>query len=234
MNLIENVMTKILCLIPARKGSKGIKDKNIKKIKGRSLLEITCKTALKSKLFEDIVLSTDSRKYLNSVKEYLSEQKSLRPKYLSGSNITDFQLIKYSWETYSKILGKQYDYICLLQPTCPLRKVSHLKKAVSKIKRYKFDALWTINSIDKKFNPIKQLLVTGNYLSYYDIKGKDFVNRQSLEQTFIRNGCAYLFSRDTIFKNKTILPKNSGYLEIRDKLINIDNLEDLRSARKYF
>lgn len=227
-------MVKILCLIPARKGSKGIKDKNIKKIKGQSLLEITCKTALRSNLFEDIVLSTDSRKYLNSVKEFLSEKEFLRPKYLSGANITDFQLIEYSWKKYSKILGKDYDYICLLQPTCPLRKISHLRAAVSKIKRYKFDSLWTINSIDKKFNPIKQLLKKGNNLTYYDIKGKSFVNRQSLKQTFIRNGCAYIFSKNAILFQKTILPKNSGYLEIKDKLINIDNFNDLRVAREYF
>lgn len=227
-------MVKILCLIPARKGSKGIKDKNIKKIKGQSLLEIACKTALRSNLFEDIVLSTDSRKYLNSVKKYLSEKKFLRPKYLSGSNITDFQLIEYSWKKYSKILNKEYDYICLLQPTCPLRKISHLKAAISKIKRYKFDSLWTINSIDKKFNPIKQLLIKGDKLLYYDIKGKNFINRQSLKQTFIRNGCAYVFSKDTILRQKTILPKNCGYLEIKDKLINIDNIKDLRAAREHF
>tara|TARA_Y200000002_G_scaffold383284_1_gene404833 strand:+ start:6760 stop:7443 length:684 start_codon:yes stop_codon:yes gene_type:complete len=227
-------MVKILCLIPARKGSKGIKDKNIKKIKGHSLLEIACKTALRSNLFEDIVLSTDSRKYLNSVKKYLSEKEFLRPKYLSGSNITDFQLIEYSWKKYSKILNKEYDYICLLQPTCPLRKISHLKAAISKIKRYKFDSLWTINSIDKKFNPIKQLLIKGDNLLYYDIKGKSFINRQSLKQTFIRNGCAYVFSKDAILRQKTILPKNCGYIEIKDKLINIDSIKDLRAAREHF
>ncbi len=227
-------MSKILCLIPARKGSKGIKDKNIKKINGQSLIEITCKVAKKSNLFEDIVLSTDSKNYLNSVKEFLSEKKLLRPRHLSGSRVTDFQLIEYSWPIYAKALGKEYEYICLLQPTCPLRKISHLKAAVNKIKKNKLDALWTINKIDKKYNPIKQLKINGSNLQYYDNKGKNFINRQSLEETFIRNGCAYIFSKKAIFKYRTVLPRNSGFLKINDQLVNIDNNDELNIARKYF
>ena len=62
---------KILCLIPARSGSKGLKNKNIKKIKGKSLLEITYNFALKLKLFTNIVISTDSKNYLKKIKIHI-------------------------------------------------------------------------------------------------------------------------------------------------------------------
>ena len=227
-------MTKILCLIPARSGSEGIKNKNIKKIKGMSLIEIACRLARKSEIFEDIIVSTDSKKYLNSVKKYVSNSNHLRPKKLSGINITDLQVITHEWKRYSKILNKDFDFICVLQPTCPLRKISHLKSAIKKIKRHNYDVLWTINSIDKKFNPVKQLLIKDKKLKYYDSSGKTFVSRQMLNQTFIRNGCAYFFSYKAIYKNKSVLPKNAGYLEINDKLINIDSTFDLQQARKLF
>ena len=227
-------MTKILCIIPARSGSRGLKDKNIKKIKGKTLIEIACIVALKSKLFEDVIVSTDSPSYLKNVKKQVSTSEYLRPKKLATKNTTDLEVIQYEMKRYSKILKKDYDFVCVLQPTSPLRTSKHLIQCFNKVKKNNYDALWTVSQIDRKFNSIKQLVLDDDILKYHHPNGSQFTSRQNLEDTYIRNGVAYFYSFDAIYKYKRVLPEKSGYLIIKDRIVNIDTKEDFDLAKKYF
>ena len=220
-----------LCIIPARSGSKGIKNKNLKKIKNKSLIELSYDIALKSKIFTNIVVSTDSKKYQNYLKKKIPID-FLRPKFLSGDNVTDLDLLKYEIKRYQNFFNKKFKYVCLLQPTSPARTVKDLRNCKKIIINNKFDAVWTISKINNKFHPIKILKLKNKKLLYFNKDGSKFVNRQSLEEVFIRNGIAYFFSVKTILKNKNILPRNSGYLIIKRKIANIDKPEDLIEARK--
>jgi|TARA_B110000483_G_scaffold223133_1_gene280693 N-acylneuraminate cytidylyltransferase/CMP-N,N'-diacetyllegionaminic acid synthase len=227
-------MTKILCIIPARSGSQGLKDKNIKKIKGKTLIEIACTVARKSKIFEDVIVSTDSPSYLKNVKKLVSNSEYLRPKKLARKNTTDLEVIQYEMKRYSKILKKDYDFVCILQPTSPLRTIEHLIQCLNNIKKSNYDALWTVSRIDRKFNSIKQLVLDNDILKYHHPHGSQFTSRQNLEDTYIRNGVAYFYSFDAIYKYKNVLPKKSGYLIIKDRIVNIDTKEDFDLAKKYF
>tara|TARA_B110000858_G_scaffold192963_1_gene244587 strand:- start:998 stop:1693 length:696 start_codon:yes stop_codon:yes gene_type:complete len=227
-------MTKILCIIPARSGSQGLKDKNIKKIKGKTLIEIACTVARKSKIFEDVIVSTDSPSYLKNVKKLVSNSEYLRPKKLARKNTTDLEVIQYEMKRYSKILKKDYDFVCILQPTSPLRSIEHLIQCLNNIKKSNYDALWTVSRIDRKFNSIKQLVLDNDILKYHHPHGSQFTSRQNLEDTYIRNGVAYFYSFDAIYKYKNVLPKKSGYLIIKDRIVNIDTKEDFDLAKKYF
>ena len=224
---------KILCIVPARAGSKGIRNKNIQKIKGKTLIEIACRVALKSKLFEDIIVSTDSKKYLGFTKILKTKTPYLRPRNLSGDKISDLELIRHELKVYEKFFKKKYDFVALLQPTCPLRRIQHLKDCYKILKNKKCDAVWTVSEISLKYNPLKQLEIKNERLSYCNKNGSKIIARQQLKRTFIRNGAAYFFSRKTILNYKKILPKKTYYKIITDKLINIDNKEDLKSAQKY-
>ena len=228
------IMTKILCIIPARSGSQGLKDKNIKKIKGKTLIEIACTVARKSKIFEDVIVSTDSPSYLKNVKKLVSNSEYLRPKKLARKNTTDLEVIQYEMKRYSKILKKDYDFVCILQPTSPLRTIEHLIQCLNNIKKSNYDALWTVSRIDRKFNSIKQLVLDNDILKYHHPHGSQFTSRQNLEDTYIRNGVAYFYSFDAIYKYKNVLPKKSGYLIIKDRIVNIDTKEDFDLAKKYF
>ena len=117
----------ILCIIPARSGSKGVKNKNIRKIKGKTLIEHAYNTALKSKIFNKIILSTDSKKYLNLLKKKI-DTPFLRPKKISKDNTTDIEVLFYELKIYEKYYRNKFDYVCLLQPTSPLRTIEYLKK----------------------------------------------------------------------------------------------------------
>lgn len=222
----------ILCIIPARSGSKGIKNKNLKKIKkNKTLIELAYDVAKKSKLFDKIIVSTDSNYYRKYLKKKILID-FLRPKKLSGDKINDLDLLEFELKRYQKFYKKKFDAICLLQPTSPFRKTTDLKLCYDIFKKNKFDAVWTISKISNKYHPIKILKLDKKKLIYFNNNGSSFVNRQDLNDVFIRNGIAYFFSNKTILKYKTILPKKSGYLIINRKIVNIDTPQDLINAKK--
>ena len=101
---------KILCIIPARSGSKGIKNKNLKKIIGnKSLIELAYNLAKKSKVFAEIIISTDSAKY----KQYLKNKNIflpfLRPKKLDFDQVNHLEFLKYERKNISASLGRKYN-----------------------------------------------------------------------------------------------------------------------------
>lgn len=233
--LIINQYMNFLCLIPARSGSKGIKDKNIQKIKKLTLIEHAYVFAKKFNEFDQIIVSSDSKKYLNILKKHNYEYTNfLRPKTISRKNSTDLEVLNYELRRYEKYFKKKFDYIVFLQPTSPIRKKTDLSNCIKIIRKKKPDALWTISKIDTKFNPLKQLIINNNQLKYYSKDGHKFKSRQLLNSTYIRNGIAYFYSRKSILKLKTILPKNSKYYLIKNKYVNIDTLDELNLARKIF
>jgi len=221
-----------LAIIPARSGSKGIKNKNIKKINNHTLIEKAYKTAKDSKIFTKIIVSTDSLHYKNILEKKGIKIFSLRSKKHSRDHSTDLDVLKHEIKKYEKIFKIKFSVIALLQPTSPLRKVIDLKKCYNKLKKYKLNAVWTVSKVDKKFDPIKLLQINKNNLRYYSKKGSKFTSRQLLKQYFIRNGVAYFFTRKAILKYNTILPKNCGYILIKRKLINIDNLAEFNEAKE--
>lgn len=222
----------VLGIIPARSGSKGVKDKNIKKINNKTLIEIAYLKAKKSKIFSDILVSTDSNNYKKILEKKKIIVKSLRSKKFSKDDTTDLQLLDYEVRKYENLTKKKINYVALLQPTSPFRSSKELIECFKLIKSKKLDSVWTISKIDNKFNPIKVLNIKNEKLRYYTKLGSTFVNRQKLDDSYIRNGIAYFFSRKSILKIKKILPPKTGFLVIKKKIINIDTIQDLKQAQK--
>ena len=223
---------KILVVIPARAGSKGIKNKNLKKIKGKTLIRILSEVLANIKIIDDILISTDSDKIFNEAKKNRITNRVHRSKKMAGDRVDDMPVLKEALEKYEKIAKKKFDYIVMTQLTSPLRKSKDVEKAIKKTISQKFDALWTISKINLKYHPNKQLTLKQNRLKYVTSKAHKIIARQQLFQTFYRNGVAYIFSRKSIM-TKTKLPKNCGYLIINSKQVSIDDLKDLKIAAKY-
>jgi len=117
-----------LAIIPARSGSKGLKDKNIKLLNGKPMIDYTIEAALNSGIYEDIIVSTDSEVYANIAKECGANVPFLRPNFLSNDAATTVDVIEYTINKL-KNSGKEYEYISILQPTSPLRTADHIKEA---------------------------------------------------------------------------------------------------------
>ena len=222
----------ILAIVPARGNSKGIKNKNLKKIKGVSLVEHAGNLLKKITWIDYSIISSDSDKIIKAAKRSELECVFKRPKNISGDRIGDHAVIKHALKTVEKTKKKKIDIILLIQPTSPLRKVKHIKNVIKKIIDEKLDSVWTISKVDLKFHPLKQLVLKKNILSHYSEKGKDIVARQQLSNTYYRNGVVYAVTRKLVLKNKNLIGnKSSGYL-INTQQVSIDTLKDLKLANK--
>ena len=139
---------KILAIIPARGGSKKIKNKNIVKIKKKPLLGYTIEQALKSKYIDEICLSSDSIKIINIAKSFGLNVFFKRPKILSTDYALTKDVVKHALKKSKKYFKKKFDYFILLQPTCPLRKSFHIDQSIKKLISSKHNSLISICDVD--------------------------------------------------------------------------------------
>ena len=218
----------ILCVVPARGGSKGIKLKNIYKVNGKELILYTLDFIKKVKIFADVVISTDHLKIKNVCEKNKFPVPFLRPKKLAGDKISDISVLTHSLNRAEKIYNKKYETIVMLQPTSPIRNPKDLIEGLKKFYKFQHDSLWSVSVVEKKYHPFKQLVINKNKLSYFNKKGEKIIARQQLDETFFRNGVFYILSRDCILKNKKILGKKPGYFNITGDFFNIDSLSDIK------
>ena len=221
---------KILAIVPARGGSKGIKLKNIKLINNLPLISYTLNFINKLKFVDKKIVSSDNKKILKISKKnnFLTIK---RPNKLSGDRISDFKVINHILN--HKSLSKyKYDYLIYLQPTSPIRKIETLTLALKKVIKKRLNGAWSVSKIDKKYHPLKLLKINKNQLRLIDQKGKKIIARQQLSDFFIRNGVFYIFLIKSLKKYKTIYMNKILPVLINHQTVNIDNKEDLKLAKK--
>jgi len=220
---------KILAIIAARAGSKGIKNKNFVKINKKYLIDYTIREAKKSKLINKIVISSDSQKILQIAKKRKIEFIA-RPKILSEDKTPIYPVIKHVLDLEKK-KNLFYDYILLLQPTTPLKKAFMIEKSIKLIKKMRADTLVSVyaagdNHPSRMYKKKNGLLIPLN-------KKKQSSNRQNLEEIYHRDGNIYIFSTASFIKNKSIYGKKIIPLILEKKYkLNIDDKYDLALARK--
>jgi len=214
---------KFIYLILARKGSVRIKNKNLKKIKNKSLVEHSIDFAKKVAEVDKIILSTDSNLIRNIGKKKGLNIYHLRPKRLSKANTSSYDSAIYEVKKYEKNNNK-IDAIVLLQPTTPFRSV----KTYNKLKKI------FISDPNKPLISVKKLALESNrifkknknYLTHYDYKKRNSI--------FIPNGAYFFISKKTLNRNKSFFSKKMNFYEIKNlkENIDIDTKEDLFFAKK--
>lgn len=220
---------KVLALVPARGGSKGIKLKNLKKINNQTLIEIASKFIDKLDYVDEKVLSTDHKGIIQEGKKNKFTILK-RSKKTSGDFVSDFKVIEEALKGLKK-MGKIFDILIYIQPTSPIRSKKQIDNALKKMIQKNFDSAWSISNVDLKFHPLKSLKLKNNSLSLFLKKGSKINSRQELRKTFIRNGIFYIFKINKLLNKKTIyLPKCFGSIT-KHKHVNIDDIGDLKRAR---
>ena len=157
---------KKIAIIPARSGSKGLKDKNIIKVCGKPLMAYSIEAAINSKCFDKVIVTTDSEKYAEIAKKYGAEV-ILRGERLSNDNATSYMVIE-------DVIYKQsddFDYFVLLQPTSPMRNELHIIKAIKKFENniVDFDFLVSVKEAEHTADLIKPI-DSDESLKYFDKK----------------------------------------------------------------
>jgi CMP-N-acetylneuraminic acid synthetase len=221
---------KYTALILARVNSSRIKKKNFINFYGKPMYTWSVNAILKTKTFNKIFLSTDNEKIFlkkSRIYQVFKRNKKNASKFATTSDAV-LEFIKNN----KNVIDQKY--LLVAYGCAPFIKTNEILKGLDLIKKKNFDSLWTISKIDKKFHPIKILKVQMQKIKYFHKNGPSFVNRQHLNDLYIRNGIAYFFSRDTILKKKKILPENTGYVVIKENVFNIDNFNDLKKARIEF
>lgn len=218
----------ILAIIPARSGSKGIKNKNLKKINKKSLIKHAIDVAISSRLFSNIVLSSDSIKYIKETKDYKNKiDFILRNKKLARDKSNSLDTWRDSILKIEKQKNKKFAYTCLLEPTNPMRKASDLKKLFKLIYNSNYDGVLTISTTPESYTKEKGLIIKNKRIKYHVVNGEKFSIRQNISKQYHRNGIGYIAKRDYIFNcRNNYLAGKIGYLIIDRINFNIDSIND--------
>ena len=222
---------KILAVVMARGGSKGIKFKNLKKINGNSLISISAKLLKKIKIIDRSIISSDNNKIIKESIRFGLKKLFKRPKFLSGDLISDYDVIKHALLSAERIDKTKYQAVLMIQPTSPLRKAKHINDCIKLFFRKKnITSVWSVSKVDTKFHPMKILEKKKGLLKHYHTKGPKIIARQQLDKKYFRNGICYVVDRKTILKEKNLQGKKSVPYVMNEKIVNIDTIEDLKLA----
>jgi len=219
---------KIIAIIPARKNSKGIKNKNLQKLGKNNLVQISVNSAIKSKYIDQIIVSSDSKKILESVNGYKNVLKHLRNKKLSNDQSLIIDVILGILKIY------EYDYMILLQPTSPFRTTKDidgiLKETITNNRKS------SISLKESKSIPEFMYFINkSKRLSPYLKNNNKSTNRQSYKNYYVPNGELYVSDVASLKKSKKIIHKDTfGYFSNNQLSIDIDNIADLELAKAIF
>jgi len=220
---------KNIAIIPARSGSKGLKDKNIKLLNGKPLLAYSIEAALKSKCFDVVYVSTDSKKYADIAIKYGAEVPFLRSKVNAGDHSDAWSVIKEVLENYKK-LGKDFDTFTYLQPTSPLRKASDIRNSYKLYKDLKANSI--VSVCEASVSPLYcYQLPKNNLLSKVLNVENENKRRQDAGAFYTMNGAIYLANVKNFLKTNDIY-KNKCYAYVMDKQssVDIDDALDFKIA----
>ncbi len=216
---------KILGIIPARGGSKGVPGKNIRILGTRPLLSYTLESALKSRHLDTLLVTTDHPDIAQLARSYPPvDVPFIRPAHLAADDTPLLPVIQHAL-TYYEAIGRYFDLVCLLQPTTPFRPEGLIDQCIEAMLRLKACSLVTIRPIPHQYHP---------FWSYRFSKKEriqpvtsHFVHRrQELPPTYYRDGMIYLSSVG-LLKTGTLLGSHPvGFVNHNSAAVNIDSMQD--------
>ena len=218
---------RILAVVPARGGSKGVKLKNLREVGGRSLVARVGDVIRDVAEIDHAVVSTDHDGIAAAAEAAGIAAPFRRPEPLSGDRIGDLEVLVHALEATEATDGQRYDVVVMLQPTSPLRTAEIVSAAIKMLVEGDWDSVWTVSKTDTKAHPLKQLTISGGALDYYEGRGAEIVARQQLEPVYHRNGIAYAITRDCLLDQKSIRGKRCGALIVEGEHVSIDTEWDL-------
>jgi CMP-N-acetylneuraminic acid synthetase len=220
---------RVLGIIPARGGSKGLPGKNVKLLNGIPLIAYTIKEALNSKI-EECIVSTDSEEIAQIARNYGGNVPFLRPAEFATDEASSLDVVLHALNFMKEHENKEYDAIMLLQPTTPYRDSEDINQAINILENCDADSVISVTNVGGSHPARMKFIVEGNLIDPPFVEEFEGQNRQELKPMFIRNGGIYLTRIDTI-KNGSFKGNISKALVMPEKKsVNIDNIDDFEFA----
>ena len=217
---------KILAVIPARKGSKGLPSKNSKSIHGKPLISWTIDAALNSKYISQVCVSSDCEIIQEIAINQGVDVPRLRPKNLSQDDTPSSSVILHEIEHYPEA-----DVICMLQPTSPLRTHKHIDQCIQQFIKEEAQAMVSVSK--DKHSPYWSFNLNQGFLKSLFPLEKINKRRQDLEETYALNGAIYLAKTSYFKEVKSFLtPATKAYIMSHEASIDIDDLSDFKEAER--
>lgn len=216
---------KVIAIIPARGGSKGIPRKNLVNFSGKPLMQWSIDAALKSKYITDVVVSSDDDEILSLAQLNKEVIVIKRPKELAQDNSKTAPVLTHVLESLKEV---KFDYLILLQPTSPLRTAKDIDLAFEKLLNSEATSL--ISVCELEHHPFKSFKVDEKgYLQGVINNDYPFYPRQSLPKAYRANGAIYIIKVNNFIKDKRLLTNKAAYFEMSiDASLDIDTIKDLR------
>lgn len=221
----------ILALVPARSGSKGLPDKNIRLLAGRTLIDHVGACLASLDWVDARVLSTDSERYGDVGRAAGLDVPFLRPAEFAEDRSSAVDVARHAILACEEHYGRRFDILLLLEPTSPLRRPEHVTRAATALVKSDAQAVVTVSPLDAHYHPDKVLKLGGDgLLRYNSVEGASIVARQQLSPLLIRNGVCYAVRRETILEIGSFFPPRTIPEVIEEPVPNIDDEHDFRWA----
>ena len=220
-------MIRVLAIIPARGGSKGVKDKNIRDVAGQPLISYAIECARQSVEVQRFIVSTDSEKIALVSKSHGVEV-LMRPAELAEDETPMVPVVLHALQQMKELHDEEYDILVLLQPTSPIRTGEDVDKVVEMFRKEKdLEAVISVVPMDD-VHPARMYNIDGdNWMTPFMTNGET-AQRQDLPVVYYRNGCIYAIRTDSFLKNNSLMvARKKAYIMPLEWLANVDDERDL-------
>ena len=223
-------MMRVLGIINARGGSKGIPRKNVKTLSGRPLIEYTVKAGLGAKCIDRLIVSTEDDEIAMLSRELGADVPFMRPLELAGDDVRQIDAVLYAIKYLEDNEQERFDYIALLQPTSPLRISYDIDSAFELLCQENADSVISFTTVDN-YHPLHMYYMNG--VAPLPVINEERINkqRQNLPEVFIVNGAIRIAKHDVVVNDKTFFSSSTvSYVMPRERSINLDEPFDWELA----
>ncbi|MGC8667503.1 MAG: cytidylyltransferase domain-containing protein [Chthonomonadales bacterium] len=223
---------RVLGVITARGGSKGVPRKNLHSLGGKPLLAYTCVAALQSKRLSRVILTTEDDEIARTGRQWGVEVPFLRPMELALDTTPTLPVLQHA-VTWLEERGDRYDAVCLLQPTNPLRPPEWIDKCIELLEERRADCVITVLPVPPEYNPHWVYFEHDGCLYLATGEKTPVPRRQDLPAAFHREGSVYVMRRDVLMEQNSLFGDCVvGYAVDPSVSVNIDGLEDFERAEE--
>ena len=230
---------KVLGVITARGGSKGIPGKNLKLLGGRPLIAYTIDAAQQSNALDRLILSTDDAAIAEAAQALGCEVPFLRPPELARDDTPHLPVMQHAIEWLAGNQGYRPDLVMILQPTSPLRRAEHVREAVSLAQTSGADSVIGVSAVPVHYHPLRTLRVDTDGTATLFVTGEPVrrrdKRRQDLPPVWAMNGAIYLFRTSTLFDPEPSLfgARSVAYVMPHSSALSIDDPDDWTEVERH-
>lgn len=218
---------RVIAIIPARGGSKGLPGKNIKELCGKPLIAWSIEAGLASQYIDEVMVTTDSEEVAGIARDFGATVPFIRPAELASDTATSFDTVKHAIDFYQNALNKTFDYIVLLEPTSPLRESGDIDGMIEKIisVETQFDAIVSLG--EAHLHPSIMKKTDGSKIEPFCKELIMATRRQDNAIAYFPYGVAYIVKTKTFFEEKSFYPCRTTHKIIkRYQCYEIDDIYD--------